>query len=54
MKTNKADVVINPRDEKTGKKFNGILLISAEKWYLRLWFLITNIFRYLLTGKIRY
>jgi len=32
----------------------GILLISDNKFFTRLWFHISNPFRYLFTGKIRY
>lgn len=35
-------------------KKKGILLISDNKFFTRLWFLISNPFRYLFTGKLRY
>jgi hypothetical protein len=35
-------------------KKKGILLISDNKFFTRLWFHISNPFRYIFTGKIRY
>lgn len=32
----------------------GILLISDNKFLMRLWFLISNPFRYVFTGHVRY
>ena len=50
MENNKAsDVVINP-----SKKRTGLLLISDNKFFTRVWFFISNPFRYIFTGKIRY
>jgi len=39
---------------KNPKKGMGILLITNNKFFKRLWYMITNPFRYLFTGKIRY
>jgi len=36
------------------KKQTGLLFISDNKFFKRLWFLLSNPFRYLFTGKIRY
>lgn len=36
------------------KKKKGILLISDNRFFTRLWFQISNPFRYLFTGKLRY
>ena len=43
-----ADVKLNP------KKRKGILMITDNKFWIRLWFLLSNPFRYIFTGKIRY
>ena len=32
----------------------GILLISDNKFFTRVWFYLSNSFRYIFTGKIRY
>lgn len=34
-------------------KDKGITFYSSENWYLRLWILISNPFRYIFTGKIK-
>ena len=44
-----ADVVINQ-----SKKRTGLLLISDNRFFTRVWFLLSNPFRYIFTGKIRY
>lgn len=31
-----------------------VLIITGMKWHLRLWYMISNPFTYLFTGKIRY
>ena len=36
------------------KNEKGITLTTAEIWYVRLWYTISNPFRYLFTGKIKY
>lgn len=43
-----ADLCINEDNR------NGITLITGEPWYVRLWYLLSNPFRYLFTGKMRY
>ena len=43
-----ADVKLNPKKQK------GILMITDNKFWIRLWFLLSNPFRYIFTGKIRY
>ena len=32
----------------------GVTITSAEKWYTRIWLLLSNPFRYLFTGRVRY
>ena len=32
----------------------GLTVVSSVRWYERLWYLISNPFRYLFTGKIKY
>ncbi len=36
------------------KGTNDVTIISGVNWYTRLWYLISNPFVYLFTGKIRY
>jgi hypothetical protein len=36
------------------KKTNAVVITSGETWYIRLWYLISNPFRYLFTGLIKY
>jgi len=48
MKTRKADVHVNKGTTK------GITIISNEKWYTRIWVFLSNPFRYLFTGMVRY
>ena len=33
---------------------NNVVITSGMKWYTRLWYMISNPFVYLFTGKIRY
>ena len=35
-------------------KNRGIVIKTTERWYVRIWLLLTNPFTYLFTGKIRY
>lgn len=35
-------------------KGGGIIIMTTRNWYIRLWYFISNPFRYLFTGKIRY
>jgi hypothetical protein len=44
-----SDVILNP-----SKKQTGLLFISDNKFFKRLWFLLSNPFRYLFTGRVRY
>ena len=47
--------VIYLRKEITKKnRFNGLTITSKEKWCMRLWYFMSNPFRYLFTGKIKY
>lgn len=32
----------------------GVMINSNEEWYMRLWYLISNPFRYLFTGKVKF
>ena len=43
-----SDVILSPKKQK------GILLITDNKFWNRLWFLFSNPFRYIFTGKVRY
>lgn len=36
------------------KRKKGIIIISDNKFFKRLWFLLSNPFRYLFTGRVRY
>ena len=36
------------------KKTNAVVITSGETWYIRLWYLISNPFRYLFTGRVRH
>ena len=36
------------------KKQKGILIMTDNKFFIRIWFLLSNPFRYIFTGKIRY
>ncbi len=36
------------------KKKKGIIIISDNNFFVRIWFLLSNPFRYIFTGKIRY
>jgi len=36
------------------KKKKGIIIISDNPFFKRLWFLLSNPFRYIFTGKVRY
>ena len=36
------------------KNTKGVIITSAENWLTRLWCIITNPFRYIFTGRIRY
>jgi hypothetical protein len=31
-----------------------VTIFSGEKWYVRVWLWLSNPFRYLFTGKVRY
>ena len=42
----------NEKESKSKK--TGILIISDNKFFKRLWFVLSNPLRYLFTGKIRY
>ena len=44
-----SDVVLNPT-----KKQTGILIVTDNKFLKRIWFLLSNPFRYIFRGKIRY
>ena len=32
----------------------GVTITSGEAWYMRIWLLLSNPFRYLFTGSVRY
>ena len=32
----------------------GVTITSVEKWLIRLWLLVSNPFRYIFTGRVRY
>ena len=36
------------------KPMGGVTIITTKKWYIRLWYVISNPFRYIITGKIKY
>lgn len=42
------DVILFHKDSK------GVAILSKEVWYKRIWLLITNPLRYILTGKTLY
>lgn len=44
-----AEFIVNEK-----AKNRGIVIKTPEKWYMRIWFLLTNPISYLFTGKIRY
>ena len=44
-----ADIIID-----ISKRHGGLLFISGKKFFTRLWFLLTNPFRYLFTGHIKF
>ena len=31
-----------------------VVIISGEAWYMRIWLLLSNPFRYLFTGRVRH
>lgn len=46
------DIKIVPVQNLDNKK--GIIIITDNSFFRRLWFLLSNPFRYIFTGKIRY
>jgi len=45
---NLSDIELNPKNKK------GIIIISVSNFITRIWFLLSNPFRYIFTGKLRY
>lgn len=43
-----ADIELN------NNKMKGLVLISNNNFFTRIWFLLSNPFRYIFTGKLRY
>jgi hypothetical protein len=41
-------------DLELAKEPTTIVITSISPWYMRLWYLVSNPFRYLFTGKIVY
>ena len=53
MKTKK-DITFDNLDKHIDCEEDNIKIISARKWYVRIWFLVTNPFTYIFGGYNRY
>lgn len=47
-KTKNADIVLYKDNS------NGVTIITATKWHVRIWNVLTNPFFYIFAGRIRY
>ena len=50
----KNDITISFLDNHLDVDNTSIKIISANKWYIRLWFIISNPFCYIFKGYLRY